>query len=240
MRLDIELVNRNLYPTRAKAVSAIKSGLVSVNGIIAQKPSQNVLTDDLINAGALPYLSGRGSLKLAHALDAFHIDITEFICLDVGASTGGFTEVLLSRGAKKVIAVDVGTNQIIPELKQNQRVISLEGTDIRNLTPIEPVDLIVVDVSFISLTNIVDSLAKWNARTIITLIKPQFEVARNISAKTDGIIKSESDRQSAIHNVVPAFKELGFENYGLIKSPIHGGSGNIEYLALFKKDLKIA
>lgn len=240
MRLDIELVNRNLYPTRAKAVSAIKSGLVSVNGIIAQKPSQNVLTDDLINAGALPYVSGRGSLKLAHALDAFHIDITGFICLDVGASTGGFTEVLLNRGAKKVIAVDVGTNQIIPELKQNQRVISLEGTDIRNLTPIEPVDLIVVDVSFISLTNIVDGLVKWKARTIITLIKPQFEVARNISAKTDGIIKSESDRQSAIHNVVSVFKELGFENHGLIESPIHGGSGNVEYLALFKKDLKIA
>lgn len=235
MRLDTELVNRNLYLTRSKAVAAIKSGLVSVNGSVSQKPSQSILPTDLIETRPLPYLSGRGSLKLAHALDQFHVDITGFICLDVGASTGGFTEILLNRGAKKVIAVDVGTDQLIPELKQNQQVISMEGTDIRNLTPFEKVDLIVVDVSFISLTNIVESLAKWNSPKIIILIKPQFEVSKSVAAKVKGIIKSDTDRQATIHNVVTAFEKFGFKNYGVIESPIRGGSGNVEYLALFIK-----
>ncbi|MBN1324964.1 MAG: TlyA family RNA methyltransferase [Alphaproteobacteria bacterium] len=237
MRLDTELVNRNFYPSRAKAVAAIKSGLVSINGVIAQKPSQNINSDDLIVADALPYVSGRGSLKLMYALEAFHIDITGFICLDVGASTGGFTEVLLNRGAKKVIAVEVGTNQIISELKNNQRVMSIEETDIRNLSPFEKVDLIVVDVSFISLTNIAENLVAWKSPRIITLIKPQFEVPKNIAAKTNGVIKSESDRQSTIHNVIVAFEKSGFINSGIIESPIKGGSGNIEYLALFEKSL---
>ncbi|HNY25349.1 MAG TPA: TlyA family RNA methyltransferase [Alphaproteobacteria bacterium] len=236
MRLDTELVNRNLYLTRSKAVAAIKSGLVSVNGSVSEKPSQSISTTDLIKTGPLPYLSGRGSLKLAHALDQFYIDITGFICLDVGASTGGFTEILLNRGAKKVIAVDVGTDQLIPELKQNQQVISMEETDIRNLTPFEKVDLIVVDVSFISLTNIVENLAKWNSPKIITLIKPQFEVSKSVASKVKGVIKSDADRQAAIHNVVNAFEKFGLKNdSNIIESPIRGGSGNVEYLALFIK-----
>ena len=146
MRLDQELVYRGLYPTRAKAVAAIKSGLVKVNGIIAQKPSQQVADVDNLVGGLLPYSSGRGSLKLAHALDVFMVNVSGCVCLDVGASTGGFTEVLLSRGAKRVIAVDVGTNQLIDDLKKDSRVLSLEQTDIRELSPIEDVDSIVVDV----------------------------------------------------------------------------------------------
>lgn len=230
MRLDQELVIRNIYPTRAKAVAAIKGGLVLVNGRVAQKPSQQVVIDDEIYGGNLPYVSGRGSLKLECALEFFKVNPTGYICLDVGASTGGFTEVLLNHGAKKVFAVDVGTNQLIPELRNDVRVVSLEQTDIRNLKPIEKVDLIVIDVSFISLTNIVDCLPQWGAKQVIALIKPQFEVAREIAAKAGGIIKSDADRQNAIRKVVEAFEKFGFVCQGVIESPILGGSGNVEYL----------
>ena len=230
MRLDQELVIRNIYPTRAKAVAAIKGGLVLVNGCVAQKPSQQVVIDDEIYGGNLPYVSGRGSLKLECALEFFKVNSTGYICLDVGASTGGFTEVLLNHGAKKVFAVDVGTGQLISDLRNDVRVVSLEQTDIRNLKPIEKVDLIVIDVSFISLANIVDCLPQWGAKQIIALIKPQFEVAREIAAKFGGVIKSDADRQNAIRKAVEAFEKFGFVCQGVIESPILGGSGNVEYL----------
>ena len=230
MRLDQELVIRNIYPTRAKAVAAIKGGLVLVNGRVAQKPSQQVVIDDEIYGGNLPYVSGRGSLKLECALEFFKVNPTGYICLDVGASTGGFTEVLLNHGAKKVFAVDVGTGQLISDLRNDVRVVSLEQTDIRNLKPIEKVDLIVIDVSFISLANIVDCLPQWGAKQIIALIKPQFEVAREIAAKFGGVIKSDADRQNAIRKAVEAFEKFGFVCQGVIESPILGGSGNVEYL----------
>lgn len=230
MRLDQALVFKNIYPTRTKAVAAIKAGLVSVNGYPALKPSQIVSEVDEISGNKLPYLSGRGSLKLEKALDFFNVNPNGYVCLDVGASTGGFTEVLLNHGAKKVFAVDVGTDQLIPELRNDERVVSLEQTDIRNLKPIERVDLIVIDVSFISLTNIADCLPQWGAKQIIALIKPQFEVAREVAAKVGGVIKSEFDRQNAINKVVAAFEKSGFSCRGVIESPILGGSGNVEYL----------
>lgn len=235
MRLDLLLVSQGIYATRAKAVAAINAGLVRVNGDLAKKASQNVNDDVKIDCDALPYLSGRGSLKLAKALEVFQIDPAGQICLDVGSSTGGFTEVLLNHGAKHVIAVDVGTDQMIPQLRQDVRVYVHEQTDIRDMQPVENTELIVIDVSFVSLGNIVDSLAKWNAPTVIALIKPQFEVSREIAARQHGVIKSESDRMNAIENVKNAFKSIGYKNHGLIESPIKGGSGNIEYLALFCK-----
>ncbi|MDE6250292.1 MAG: TlyA family RNA methyltransferase [Alphaproteobacteria bacterium] len=235
MRLDLELVSRGIYPTRAKAVAAIKAGLVTVNGRTAQKPSQQIADMDEIIGGALPYVSGRGSLKLLHALDLFGVNPSGYRCLDVGASTGGFTEVLLSRGAAHVIAVDVGSNQLISEIKNNPRVTSLEQTDIRTLPPVTATDLIVVDVSFISLTNIADVLAAWNAPEIIVLIKPQFEVAREIAARTNGVIKSAELHRDAINRVADCFSKLGYASYGVIESPILGGSGNTEFLAYLKK-----
>lgn len=234
MRLDQALVLRNLYSTRAKAVAAIKSGLVSVNGAVVQKASQSVSDTDNIVAGALPYSVGRGGVKLAAALDAFNVNPAGYVCLDVGASTGGFTETLLSRGAVRVIAVDVGTNQLADELKRDARVLSLEQTDIRALHPVSSVDLIVIDVSFISLINIMDALVAWNAPQIIALIKPQFEVPRAIAARNRGIIKSEIDRQNAIQNVVKNFEKIGYNQCGIIESPIRGGSGNVEYLACLR------
>lgn len=235
MRLDSELVSRKIYPTRAKAVAAIKAGLVSVNGRTAQKPSQQVLTADEIIGKSLPYVSGRGSLKLSHALDYFNVNPSGYNCLDVGASTGGFTEVLLSRGASHVIAVDVGSDQLVAAIKNDKRVTSLEQTDIRTLPPMSAVDLIVVDVSFVSLTNIADALAAWRAPEIIVLIKPQFEVAREIAARTNGIIKSDELRCDAINKVVGCFSDLGYVSQGVIQSPIRGGSGNVEFLAYLKK-----
>lgn len=235
MRLDQELVVRKIYPTRAKAVAAIKSGLVMVNGDPAQKPSQQVDDTDEIAGRRLPYSSGRGSLKLQRALEAFNVNPSDYVCLDVGASTGGFTEVLLAHGAKRVIAVDVGTNQLIDDLKKDLRVLSLEKTDIRELAPIEPVDLIVVDVSFISLTNIIDALVKWDAPQIIALIKPQFEVSRAVAARSGGVIKSELERQNAIKNVIQSFEKSGYNQSGVIESPIKGGSGNTEYLAYLRR-----
>jgi len=235
MRLDSELVSRGIYPTRAKAVAAIKAGLVSVNGRSAQKQSQQVFAADEIVGAALPYVSGRGSLKLSHALDSFNVNPSGYNCLDVGASTGGFTEVLLSRGAAHVIAVDVGTDQLVTAIKNDSRVTSLEQTDIRTLSPMAAVDLVVVDVSFVSLTNISDALAAWCAPEMIVLIKPQFEVARETAARTNGVIKSDELRRDAIDKVVRCFSKLGYVSQGVIPSPVRGGSGNVEFLAYFKK-----
>lgn len=234
MRLDQALVFRNLYPTRAKAVAAIKAGLVSVNAKKAEKPSLSVLDTDVINAGNLPYSVGRGSLKLSHALQYFKIGVRGCVCLDVGASTGGFTEVLLKNGAIKVYAVDVGTNQLVSELRNDARVVSLEQTDIRDLVPLSPVDLIVIDVSFVSLTNIIECLPRWSAKTIIALIKPQFEVPREISAKCNGVIKSSDWHDWSINRVTDAFLDAGFDCWGVTESPVKGGSGNTEFLACFK------
>ena len=234
MRLDQALVLKKIYTTRARAVAAIDAGLVTVNGIPAKKPSQQVLDTDVIVGGGLPYSTGRGSLKLAHALQCFKISPQSKVCLDVGASTGGFTEVLLNNGASRVYAVDVGTNQLIPELRADPRVVSLEQTDIRALPVQSVVDLIVIDVSFVSLTNIIESLCPWGAKNIIALIKPQFEVPREVAAKYNGVIKSAVLHQESVLRVVDAFEKHGFKSVGVTESPVKGGSGNTEFLSCFK------
>ncbi|MDE5615930.1 MAG: TlyA family RNA methyltransferase [Alphaproteobacteria bacterium] len=234
MRLDLALVAQNIYPTRAKAAAAIKAGLVSVNGVFVQKPSLMVAESDSLIGAALPYVSGRGSLKLARALEVFGISPVDCVCLDIGASTGGFTEVLLSHGARKVFAVDVGTAQLVPELREDARVVSLEQTDIRELKPIEPVDLVVIDVSFVSLADIVPCLGGWGAKRVVALIKPQFEVPRSVAAASGGVIKAQQWHQYAIQRATDAFSAAGYVRCGLIESPIRGGSGNIEYLAYFQ------
>lgn len=233
MRLDQALVFQKIYPSRAKAVAAIDAGLVTVNGVVAKKPSQTIAESDVLIGGDLPYSSGRGSLKLEHALDCFKINPDGMVCLDVGASTGGFTEVLLKRGASRVYAVDVGTNQLVPELRDNLRVVSLEQTDIRTLPPLSRVDLIVIDVSFVSLTNIVEFLPQWGAKFVVVLIKPQFEVPREVASRYNGVIKSDEWHQWSINRVVECFQQCGFVLCGVTESPIRGGSGNVEFLARF-------
>lgn len=234
MRLDQALVFQKIYPSRAKAVAAIGAGLVTVNGVIAKKPSQTIAESDVLVGRELPYSSGRGSLKLEHALDFFKINPAGMTCLDVGASTGGFTDVLLKRGAARVYAVDVGTNQLVPELRENSRVVSLEQTDIRTLPPLASVDLIVIDVSFVSLTNIVGVLPQWGAKSVIALIKPQFEVPREVASKYNGVIKSDEWHEWSINRVVESFEKAGFKLCGVTESPIRGGSGNVEFLACFE------
>ena len=233
MRLDQALVLQKIYPSRAKAVAAIDAGLVTVNGVVAKKPSQMVAEADVLVGCDLPYFSGRGSLKLERALDFFGISPDKKACLDVGASTGGFTEVLLKRGAARVYAVDVGTNQLVSELRENPHVVSLEQTDIRTLPPQSVVDLIVIDVSFISLTNIVDVLPAWGAKNVIALIKPQFEVPREVASKYNGVIKSGEWHKWSIDNVVSAFEKCGFVLGGITESPVRGGSGNVEFFGAF-------
>ena len=236
MRLDLELVQRGLYPTRARAVAAIDAGLVTDNGKPAKKPSQAVVETDVVVGGELPYSVGRGSLKLAHALEYFKISPNGLFCLDIGASTGGFTDVLLKNGAKRVYAVDVGTNQLADDLRNNPRVVSMEQTDIRDVVPTETVDLIVIDVSFISLANIVESLPRWMPKNIIALIKPQFEVSREIAAKSNGVIRSQQWHEYSKEKVVKSFADCGFRLCGVTQSPIQGGSGNTEFLACFEKN----
>lgn len=236
MRLDQALVLKKIYTTRARAVAAIDAGLVTVNGIPAKKPSQQVLDTDVIVGGGLPYSTGRGSLKLAHALQYFGINPAGMACLDVGASTGGFTEVLLKNGAARVYAVDVGTNQLADSLRNDMRVVSLEQTDIRTLPPQSVVDLVVIDVSFISLTNIVDAVVRWGADVVVALVKPQFEVPREVAAKFNGVIKSEQWHDWSVNQVVECFAKSGFRLRGVTQSPISGGSGNAEFLACFEKN----
>lgn len=233
MRLDVALVAQNIYPTRARALAAVRAGLVTVNGVVAKKAAMPISDSDVLCGGALPYSVGRGSLKLERALESFHINPDGMRCLDIGASTGGFTSVLLSRGATHILAVDVGTNQLASELRTDARVTSMEQTDIRSLAPVVPVDLIVIDVSFISLADIAPVLSRWGAKNIIALIKPQFEVPRNIAAKTGGVIRSEKWRAYAIERATAAMRTNGFELQDVISSPIRGGSGNEEFLAHF-------
>lgn len=233
MRLDVALVVQKIYPTRARALAAVRAGLVTVNGDVVTKAAMAVSDTDVLRGGTLPYSVGRGSLKLERALEVFHINPAGMRCLDIGASTGGFTSVLLSRGATHVTAVDVGTDQLAPALRVDPRVTSLEQTDIRKLVPDAPVDLIVIDVSFISLADIAPVLPRWGSKNIIALIKPQFEVPRNIAAKTGGVIRSDKWRAYAIDRAVAAMRENGFDLSNVISSPIRGGSGNEEFLAHF-------
>lgn len=232
-RADVALVARGLFPSRAKAAEAIAAGLVRVGNRVLTKASEPLAADAVIEAQApYPWVS-RGGVKLAAGLDAFAIDPSEKSCLDIGASTGGFTDVLLARGAAQVAAVDVGTGQLHPKIATNPRVTVLEQTDARHLTrahlPQAP-DLIVADVSFISLTLVlpnVFSLAAPRAE-MVALVKPQFELDPDRVRK--GVVRDEGDRQAACQRVAAAVEAAGWTVLGTVPSPIAGGDGNIEFL----------
>lgn len=232
-RIDRLLVERGLFESRAKAQAAIEAGLVIANERVVHKASEEIATDAILRASAAhPYVS-RGGIKLAAALDHFGFDPKGRVCLDVGASTGGFTQVLLERGAARVYAVDVGRGQLHQSLCSNAKVISLEETDIRNLSPAligDPPGLVTVDVSFISLKLVLPAtlaLAKLPAQ-LIALIKPQFEAGR--AALKRGIVR-DTAVQIAVRDDIAAFvASLGWRVVGVIPSPIAGGDGNVEFL----------
>jgi len=241
-RLDIFLVQNGLIETRSKAQQLIKDGLIKVNDKICKKSGTLVSLKDKIEVlKNLSYVS-RGGIKLEYALKNFKIDVRNKVCLDIGASTGGFTDCLLQHGAKLVYAVDVGHNQLHPRLKNNPQVLSFEGVDIRNfvLPQDVKVDLICVDVSFISLTLILEVIRKFvdNNGEIIILIKPQFEVGINKINKK-GIVKNEKDIKDVLKKVLQEAQKLGLSPFGLITSPILGKNGNREYLAYLKLNSKI-
>ncbi|HXL65374.1 MAG TPA: TlyA family RNA methyltransferase [Xanthobacteraceae bacterium] len=232
-RADRLLVSRGLFESRTLAQAAINAGLVAADGILVRKASQEISANAaLVAARPHPYVS-RGGIKLAAALDHYRVDVTGRVCLDVGASTGGFSEVLLLRGAKRVYAVDVGHGQLHASLRGHCEIVSLEKTDIRSLEPsrlVEPPDLATVDVSFISLKLVLPAIAELlqSTATIIALIKPQYEVARREAKK--GIVRSESARASACQEIAASFRSQGWLVRDAIPSPILGGDGNVEYL----------
>lgn len=238
IRLDLALEQRGLMPSRARARDAILRGTVSVNGAPARKPNQMVGEADAlsINDPASAYVS-RAALKLIAGLDAGGIAVSGRTCLDVGSSTGGFTQVLLERGAAKIYAVDVGHDQLHQSLRDDPRVVSLEGQNARDLDgeiiP-EPVDLLVSDVSFVSLTKILAAplaLCTPGAEAVI-LFKPQFEVGRDFIGK-GGIVTDLDASTRAMGDVVAFIEAAGFTLRTKVVSPIAGGDGNVETVLVF-------
>ena len=235
-RLDEELVARGLVATRSRARDLVLRGLVRVGAVPAGKPSLAVGPDDAVTVdeAAASHVS-RGAEKLIAALDAFGLDPAGRVGLDVGASTGGFTEVLLARGAARVYAVDVGRGQLHPRIATDGRVVSLEGRDARSLDAAlvpDPVGAIVSDVSFISLTLALPAALRLAAPGcwLAALIKPQFEAGREAVGK-GGIVRDETAREAAVVKVRDWLAwQIGWRVLGVVASPIEGGSGNREYL----------
>lgn len=236
MRLDVYLTENGMCKSRTAAQALIKSGGVSLNGKACSKPSQEVTEADSveITAEQLRY-AGRGGLKLEAALEQFQLDITGAECIDIGSSTGGFTDCMLQHGAAKVYAVDVGRDQLVDFLRSDPRVISMEQTDIRT-ADLPQVDFIGTDVSFISLKLILPHifrLLKSGGRAAV-LIKPQFEAGRaNLSKK--GVVRDERVRLRIRDEIAEFARGCGFTVAGMAVSPITGGDGNVEYLMCLEK-----
>ncbi|WP_196259603.1 SAM-dependent methyltransferase [Pelagibacterium limicola] len=239
-RLDVALEQRGLVPSRSRARDAIARGTVTVNGDVATKAGQPVGVEDVIaiDDPASGYVS-RAALKLIAGLDASGFDPQGKICLDLGASTGGFTQVLLERGAARVYAVDVGHGQLHPDIAADLRVTSLEGTNARDLDAgliPDPIDLLVSDVSFVSLTKILDAplaLCAADAQAVL-LIKPQFEVGRAHVGK-GGIVAPGPHVAAAVAAVLDYLAASGWRLVGQIESPVKGGDGNQETVAFFSR-----
>jgi 23S rRNA (cytidine1920-2'-O)/16S rRNA (cytidine1409-2'-O)-methyltransferase len=237
-RADRLLVSRGLFESRARAQAAIAAGLVTADGVVVRKPSDAISTDAAIGAvPEHPYVS-RGAIKLAAALDHFQSDVAGRVCLDVGASTGGFTEMLLQRGAGKVYAIDVGSGQLHPRLHRRDQIVSLEQTDIRIVDPAqlsERPDFAVVDVSFISLKLVLPAIAKLLAprACLIALIKPQFEAGR--SAIKKGIVRDPAIHEAIRTDITAFLASQEWRIGGCMPSPILGGDGNREFFIEAKR-----
>ncbi len=231
-RADRLLVARGLFESRARAQAAIAAGLVTADGVTVRKASETLAPTASVEAlPAHPFVS-RGGVKLSAALDHFGVDIKGRVCLDVGASTGGFTEVLIARGATRVYAVDVGTAQLHPRLRGRNRIVSIEQTDIRALDPSrlpELADFATIDVSFISLKLVlpaVGGLLKPEAQ-LAALIKPQFEAKK--SAIKKGVVRNEAVHRAVCDDIAAFVAAQGWRVKGCIPSPILGGDGNAEF-----------
>lgn len=239
-RLDLVMEERGLAHSRSLAQRLIMEGAVRVNGQVCLKAAQKVDAQDVIELAEPPRFVSRGGEKLLAALEAFELtDLAGRICVDVGASTGGFTDCLLQHGAVKVYAIDVGYGVLDWKLRNDARVVVMEKTNARNLQKLpEAMDMVVVDVSFISLHTlfpVLKNLLKKNEAEMITLIKPQFEAGKQEAARGRGVIRDHTIHRRVLESVLGDAQEQGLYLHGLIQSPIKGPKGNIEFLAHFRQ-----
>ena len=248
VRLDILLVERGLAESRAKAQAMIMAGQVRVAGQVTLKPATSISADSTLTVDSGPRFVSRGGEKLDAALDAFKIDVNGLICADVGASTGGFTDCLLQRGSAKVYAIDVGKGILHWKLRNDPRVVVMEETNARFIEFLpERVSLITVDASFISLKILLPVIKSWftifplssfnegktkeERKDVVALIKPQFEAGKKDVSRGDGVIRDPEIHKQVLFDVLSFAQQEGFRVRGLIKSPLLGPKGNVEFLA---------
>ena len=236
-RLDIILTEKGLYNSREKSRQAIKSSRVKVNGKIVTKPSFECDENEKFETLPFEFVS-RGGFKLQYALEEFNININNCVVMDIGASTGGFTDVCLQNGAKKIYAVDTGENQLNEQIKNDEKVINMQKTNYLTLNcqSFQDVNFVCIDVSFVSLTKFAKKLYDdFQKVKIVALIKPQFECGLEYAKKHKGIVKDDKIHKKIIENIKKNFINEGFSFKGLTKSPIKGGDGNTEFLIYLEK-----
>lgn len=232
-RLDVLVHERGLAPSREMAQRYIQAGEIAVNGERRTKPGMRVAVDAKVTLKASARFVSRGGLKLLSALEAFEIPISDKVCADVGASTGGFTDCLLQFGASTVYAIDVGYGQLAVKMRQHPRVVVMERVNVRHLDMLEePVSIVVIDVSFISLQLVLPVIKQWLTpqADVIALIKPQFEAGKEDVGK-GGIVKDHQVHRRVLEEMLAFAEGLGFGVQGLIQSGITGSKGNVEFLA---------
>lgn len=249
VRLDVLLVERGLAESRAKAQAIIMAGQVRIADQVALKPATTVDSSATLTVDTGPRFVSRGGEKLDGALEAFGIDVKGFVCVDVGASTGGFTDCMLQRGAEKVYAIDVGKGILHWKLRNYKRVVVMERTNARYVESLpEPIDFVTVDASFISLKILLPVVKKWllpsplrgtppnfeeiggRRRGVVALIKPQFEAGKKDVSRGDGVIRDPEIHKQVLLDVLGFVQQEGFQIRGLIKSPLLGPKGNVEFL----------
>ena len=237
-RLDAELVRRGLARSREHASQLIADGAVTIRGTVATKPATAVEADAplLVRANDDPNWASRGAHKLLGALEAFDVDPEGKRCLDAGASTGGFTDVLLRKGAREVVAADVGRGLLVWRLQTDDRVTVMDKTNVRNLSLDEPVQLVVADLSFISLGLVLPALLSCTTEDadLMPMVKPQFEVGKD-RLGSGGVVRSPELRAEAVLGVLDTAAELGLRAHGVVASPLPGPSGNVEFFAWLRR-----
>ncbi len=236
-RLDVLLVERGLAESRSLAQRLVMAGQVRVNGQVVLKPATNVASEASLEIDQGPPYVSRGGEKLVAALQAFQIPVADKVCADVGASTGGFTDCLLQNGARRVYAIDVGKGILHWKLRQDQRVVVMENTNARHIQNLpEPVELVTIDASFISLKVLLPVVKKWlspemRAKQVIALIKPQFEAGRAEAARGEGVIRDPAVHEQVLREILSFAENEGYNVRGWIQSPLLGPKGTKEFLA---------
>lgn len=237
IRVDMLLMERGLVESREKGKRLLMAGEVVVNGQLVDKPGTMVDSEAQIDLKAKPKFASRGGEKLEAALDVFQIDVSGFVCADVGASTGGFTDCLLQRGAKKIYAIDVGEGILDWRLRGDPRVVVMENTNARYVESLpEPIRFATIDVSFISLKIILPAVKKWLTpdAEIVALIKPQFEAGKDRIGK-GGVVRDTEVHRQILEEILGFAPTISFYPHGLIRSPLLGPAGNVEFLGHFKQ-----